>query len=165
MISEDLSRTSALPGGGSASTLEAVHLREKVANAILKLREGRNRNRKRATALKVATVTLTGIASLVLGIDIGQAQFQRQLAFAIVSLATLINAIEPFFTFRGLWIDHEVAQWKMHRLQDELEYYLSTIDATRHPDPSVLAGFNNRYIEVWDHLGDAWITRRRRAES
>lgn len=81
-----------------------------------------------------------------------------------MSIATLIGALEPFFTFRGLWIDHEVAQSKMHRLQDELEYYLHSIgDAA--PDRGELAEFNQRYIEVWDHLGESWITRRRRAES
>lgn len=137
-------------------------LREKMEYSTKKLREDRDQNRRYSVFIKVATVLLTGIATILLGLQIQQfADIQKQVAFAFASLATLLAALEPFFNYRALWVENELAIWKMHSLQDELEFYLAST-SKEDVKADVLDRYMKKYVEIWNVLSQTWIENRRR---
>jgi hypothetical protein len=137
-------------------------LREKMEYATKKLREDRDQNRRYSVSIKVATVLLTGVATILLGLQIQQfADIQKQVAFAFASLATLLAALEPFFNYRALWVENELAIWKMHSLQDELEFYLASTNKES-VKPDKLDSYMKKYVEIWNVLSQTWIENRRR---
>src|SRR3954454_4894849 len=158
------SQISLRPPDNSSSARVSV-LRNKIDTALEKLRKSRDRNRRKASFIKITNIILTGLATLLLGLQIGgMAEIQKGLEFALTGAATLLNALEPFFNYRTLWIEHEVAQCKLHRLEDEPDYFLARTDPETN-DGESLTSFENRYLEVWDSLSERWIESRRRGGS
>jgi hypothetical protein len=137
-------------------------LKEKIEYSTKKLRADRDQNRTYSIFIKMATILLTGIATILLGLQIQQAaEIQKQVAFALASLATLLAALEPFFNYRALWVENELAIWKMHSLQDELEFYLASTNK-EHVKSDILNAYMKKYVEIWNTLSQAWIENRRR---
>ena len=99
---------------------------------------------------------------MLLGLQIvGFAEYLKLAAFVFGSLANLLNALEPFFNYRVLWIEHEEAEGKLYRLKDEIEYYIVGT-TSENIDLDMLDGFLKRYLEIWNKLSKAWIDNRRR---
>lgn len=137
-------------------------LQEKIEYSVKKLREDRDSNRRNSVLIKLATVLLTGLATILLGLQIQQlSDIQKNIAFALGSLATLLTALEPFFNFRALWVENELAIWKMHSLRDELEFYLASTEKKKIKSEHII-NFNKKYVEIWNTLSQAWIENRRR---
>ena len=111
----------------------------------------------------VATIILSGIATVLLGLQMpGLEVLTKEIAFALVTLVTVVNAIEPFFNFRALWVEHELAQAEFYSLKRDLEFYLTGADLEE-LDFSQLDRFHKEYQRIWTNLSRSWIQHRRSA--
>lgn len=143
----------------------AAWLSKRIDSSINDARTKRRTNQTRATYVKTATIALSGAATILLGLSIGGLEeYFRQAAFVCGALVTLLNAIEPFFNFRALWVEHERALYRFHRLQDELDFYLvgresEELNATR------LNEFHEQYKQIWADLSETWLEQRRDART
>jgi hypothetical protein len=86
--------------------------------------------------------------------------FLAGLAFSLVALVTVINAIEPFFNWRSRWVLMEEAQYRFYRLEDDLNYLItkSNLEAIQLQDVDALY---QRYRLIWDELSLRWLEHRR----
>ncbi|NMF82036.1 SLATT domain-containing protein [Nodosilinea sp. P-1105] len=126
---------------------------------------GRKRkiNQQRATSIKVLILCLSGGATVLLGLDIGMhAQLPlKNLAFAFTAIVTVLNALEPFFNYRALWVEHERANASLYQLKDRLNFYVTGKEKTG-LDISELEEFYAQYEQIWEMLNQAWIAQRQR---
>jgi hypothetical protein len=140
-------------------------LKAKVNDALQRARTNRQSNRRKASYIKVFITVLSGAATVLLGLQIPNLEpLFRDIAFIFTALLTVLNALEPFFNFRALWVEHEIALWKFYRLQDKIEYYL----AGTTPDLiniDRINGFYNEYQNIWDDLSKSWIGYRKQEKS
>ena len=144
------------------STKEKVDwLHSNIAESIDYMRKERNKNSKRASFLKIATIAMSGAGALLLGLQIsGFDALFRNLAFALITIVTLVNALEPFFNYRALWIEQEKALAGFHRINNELDFYLAgtKIDQVTYEKLNQLYG---EFREVWEQHNNAWLTHRK----
>lgn len=139
---------------------KANWLRERIKTSITDAKVMKLGNRKKASIIKVANIGLSGLATILLGIQIvGFDPIFRNIAFVLVSIVTLLNAAEPFFNFRAHWVESEIAKASFHRLKDDLEYYLA---GTKTEDLSaeVLDDFHERMQAIWNRFGESWSEHR-----
>ncbi len=116
-------------------------------------------NKKRASSLKLLIVILTGISTVLLGLQIqGAAEPLKQTAFVLVSLATVLSALEPFFNFRAQWVEHEIAAANFHMLKDELQYRLR--GQSSQFKPADLDRLFERYQSHWNQLNHSLLLHR-----
>jgi hypothetical protein len=116
-------------------------------------------NKKRASSLKLLIVILTGISTMLLGLQIqGAAEPLKQTAFVLVSLATVLSALEPFFNFRAQWVEHEIAAANFHMLKDELQYRLRGGSLQLKADE--LGRLFERYQMYWNQLNRSLLLHR-----
>lgn len=113
-----------------------------------------------ASRIRLVILLLAGLITIVLGIRItGWDDILRNAAFVLGGLSTTIASLDVLFNYRALWVEHEEAEWRLHRLQDRLEFYLSGCEDT--PDPQRLVEFHEAYQEIWDQLSTKWLMHRR----
>jgi hypothetical protein len=132
-----------------------------LGSSIKDVGDKRKKNQQRATSIKVVILCLSGGATVLLGLDIGtQAQLPlKNLAFAFTAIVTVLNALEPFFNYRALWVEHERANAALYQLKDRLTFYVTGKDDTdlRISD---LKEFYAQYEQIWETLNQAWIAQR-----
>jgi hypothetical protein len=120
----------------------------------------RLKNQSRASVIKLAMIVLSGVATILLGLQIaGFEPMFNNIAFVLTSIVTLLTAIEPFFNYRALWVEHELAKAQFHRLKDEVEFYI----AGTTPDSlsmEKLDYFHQKYQDIWNRLSNSWIDHR-----
>jgi len=73
-----------------------------------------------------------------------------------------MNALEPYFNYRALWIEHEEALARLYALQDRLDFYLSGAEP-EDLDVQKLTEYHEQYQMIWDELSKKWIQQRKRA--
>jgi hypothetical protein len=113
----------------------------------------------------VTTIALSGLATILLGLQIvGFEKYFKEIAFVLGALVTLLNALEPFFNFRALWVEHERAQANFHRLKDKISFYLVGADAEK-LSLEKLEDIHDEYQKIWIRLSSAWIEYRRGYEA
>lgn len=118
-------------------------------------------NKRRASLIKIATIFFAGSATILLGLQIsGFEKYLKEIAFVLASLVTLLNAIEPFFNFRALWIEHELAIAKFARLKNKVEFYLAGKEVDK-INPKIIEQHFAEYEEIWSNTSRAWISYRR----
>ena len=146
---------------------KADHLQKTFESKLETIRNRRNNHRRNAIILKVTNTVLTGSAMVFLGLKcIGYSSWgvvKDLLPFVFISLATIINGIEPFFTYRAFWVEHETALWKLHKLIDKFEYYISGINNDQ-IDLKILDEYQKKLNDILDELSKNWIEHRKRAE-
>jgi len=136
--------------------------KSKIAEAIQHTSANRRDNRRKATTIKVATVILSAAATILLGLQIaGLEKYFKDVAFVFSTLVTLLAALEPYFNYRALWVEHELALSRFHRLRDELDYYVAGLEPGQLSEER-LGEFYTKYQDVWSELSSAWIQHRRR---
>jgi len=107
----------------------------------------------------------SGAATVLLGLQIEGLEPQfRSAAFVLSALVTLFSALEPFFNFRALWIEHEIALWKFYRLRDRINFYLEGLDASQISSEAV-DRFHTEYQAIWNDLSQSWINYRKQENS
>lgn len=157
------------PGG----TVAATDLRKKiellsefVQSSIADVSKKRKLNQRRATAIKVVILCTSGGATILLGLNLDQTMdvSVKNIAFALTSLVTLLNALEPFFNYRALWVEHERANAAFFHLKDRLQFYISgRSDSTLEADQ--IENFYTEYEQIWASLNQAWTTQRQSYEA
>jgi|GEM_PF-2750520 len=149
----------------AVSQAKVALLQEKIDAALKKTRINMRENRKRASFIKLSVTTCSALATIFLGLKLPNLESQlKDAAFVLTALVTLLNALEPFFNYRALWVEHETALWKFHRLRDKIEYYM----AGRSPDlveADDLNNFHAEYQATWDDLSQSWINYRKQEKS
>jgi hypothetical protein len=136
-------------------------LRGFIAASIKDVGNKRKRNQHKATAVKVAILFMSGGATILLGLNLGSFAETplKNTAFVLSSLVTVFNALEPFFNYRALWVEHERANAGFFQVKDRLEFYVAGRgDADL--DVKEIDGFYADYERVWSTLNQAWNRER-----
>jgi hypothetical protein len=147
---------------------ETISLQEKVSwltnktsDSIAYMRRERGRNRGKASAFKLLTIFLSGAGAILLGVQImGFDAIFRNIAFVLVTVVTLITALEPFYNYRSLWIEQERALAGLYKVRDNLNFYLA---GTQTEDVSI-DELNQIYKDIrsiWDQHSNAWLAYRK----
>lgn len=119
----------------------------------------------RASIIKIAMIFLSASITICLGLRLPQYDSElRMAAFIMGGIVTLLNAVEPFFNYRSLWIEHEEAKYKLHRLKDQIEFDLSDELQNEIKKEQVLE-YQKDYHEIWDSLSNKWLQYRRLSQS
>jgi hypothetical protein len=127
-------------------------------NAYARLRK--RRFRWRSAAVRVASLILSGASTIILGLQ--NLDFWTGLGFSLVAVATVVNALEPFFAWRSRWVLMEETQYRFYRLHDDLAYYLASTP-TEDLQQSRIDAMYGQYQQIWDLLGERWLESRRSA--
>lgn len=142
---------------GTSTASKVEFLKSRIALALTYMERSRDRNRRRATSIKLSTVGLSAVATVLLGLQLsGMDDFLRNFAFILVTLVTLLNALEPFFNFRSLWVEEEAAIAQFFRLRDELGYEIATVGGST-PSDEVLDRLFRQFLQIWEHHNSAWL--------
>jgi hypothetical protein len=98
---------------------------------------------------KLTVTACSAFATIFLGLKLPNLESQfKDAAFVLTALVTLLNALEPFFNYRALWVEHETALWKFYRLRDKIEYYM----AGRSPELVEAEDLNNLHVEYQGNM-------------
>ena len=71
----------------------------------------------------------------------------------------MLSALEPFFNYRALWVEHERANGSFFHVKDRLGFYV-TGRKDDELDLDKLARFYDEYEQVWSTLNAAWSRQR-----
>ena len=93
-----------------------------------------SRPRHGSSGWGAAPLGLTGASSVILGLQ--NLDFWSGLGFSLVTVATLVGAMESFFNWRSRWVLMESAQYRLRRIHDEIDYLLRATP----PDQLTLQG-------------------------
>lgn len=135
------------------------------------IQEGLDRSRRKkrefkakASIIKISTVFLSGLMTVLLGLQIqGYEDKFKMIAFVLGAIVTVLNALEPFFNFRSLWIEHEEATYRLYRLQDDFTFYLKGKKPEEVSDKKV-EEFNKQYSQIWVDVSRRWLELRHAEE-
>jgi hypothetical protein len=109
---------------------KANWLNQRLDEAIARASAIKHTNRRRAGAIKIATMTFSSAITVLLGLDMaGLGSFFNPLALVLGGLVTLLNALDPFFNFRALWVEHEAALARFQHIKDQLGFLLAGTEA------------------------------------
>ena len=142
---------------GTATASKVEFLKTRIGLALAYMERSRDKNRRRATSIKLCTVGLSAVATVLLGLQLsGMDDFLRNFAFILVTLVTLLNALEPFFNFRSLWVEEEAAIAQFFRLRDELGYEIAAVGGGA-PSDEELDRLFRQFLQIWEHHNNAWL--------
>jgi hypothetical protein len=147
-----------VPGSALAPRQVAVRLQGQVSDGITWARRRKAKFRRSASGIRIVSLVLAVASTIILGLQ--QLNFWTGLAFSFVAVGSLVSAVEPFFNWRSRWILMEEAQYKLRRLQDELEYYLMKTPVADVADDD-LDPFFERLQGVWTETSERWLAYRR----
>jgi hypothetical protein len=140
-------------------------LKKKIDESITRVRENRRSNRRKASYIKVIITLFSATATILLGLQIQSLDsLFKSVAFVLTALVTTLSALEPFFNFRSLWVQHEAALWKFYRLRDKLEFYLAGI-TPEEASTEKINGFYNEFQSIWNELSTSWLNYRKQDKS
>src|ERR1039458_5821944 len=111
-----------IPESALAPHQVAVRLQGQIADGITWARRRKAKFRRSASAIRMLSLMLAVGSTIILGLQ--HLNFWTGLAFSLVAVGTLVNAVEPFFNWRSRWILMEEAQYRLQRIRDELDYHL-----------------------------------------
>ena len=132
-------------------------LRAQITESISHVRKNREINKQRATFVRVFAILSSGMVTVLIGWDGGaKEQLLNSLALAFSAFVTMLTALEPFFNYRSLWIEHEKALASFHRLKGRVEIEIAN---TKNDEQSV-TDFVKEYEEIWEELSRNWINHR-----
>jgi hypothetical protein len=147
-----------LPENAVAPQQVALRLQGQIADGITWARRRKAKFRRSASAIRMLSLILAVASTIILGLQ--HLNFWTGLAFSLVAVGTLVNAVEPFFNWRSRWILMEEAQYRLQRIRDELDYHLlktpSADVALDELDPVF-----QRLQGVWTETSERWLAYRR----
>lgn len=147
----------------SSAAEKAELMRRMVDNSISHAQHNRQHYRKRASLVRISTILASTLVTVLLGLQIaGFEVYFKQIAFVLGALVTLLNALEPFFNFRALWVEHEQALAGFYALKNDLDFYLSGVKPEE-LDLTALDKVRERHGLIWGQLSKSWIEHRKNA--
>ena len=148
-------------GDVSAPRDQATWLLNKIDESIDYVHEIQVRFRRWAGSIRVVTLLLSGVITVALGIRWNAyADMLRNIAFVVGALSTTLASLDLYFNYRGLWIEHEEAEWRLHRLKDRIGFYLEGRTDDR-MNAATVSEFHESYQWIWDNLSTSWLSLRR----
>src|ERR1039457_6776464 len=96
-----------IPESALAPHQVAVRLQGQIADGITWARRRKAKFRRSASAIRMLSLMLAVGSTIILGLQ--HLNFWTGLAFSLVAVGTLVNAVEPFFNWRSRWILMEEA--------------------------------------------------------
>ena len=140
---------------------QALWLQKQVEDSIRYVHMIEMRLRRSASIIRIITLLLSGVVTIALGIRWpAYAETLRNIAFVLGAVSTMLISVDLYFNYRGLWIEHEEAEWRLHRLKDRIAFYLQG-RADDQLSAATVAGFHESYQWIWDNLSTRWLTLRR----
>ena len=140
---------------------KAEFLLEHIALSLNNMHNRRKENRIRASIIKILIILLSTVITVFLGLQVtGYEKYFKDSAFILAAIVTILNAIEPFFNFRALWLEHEKALAKMYRLKNDVDFYLVGIKP-QELRIEKLEEFLEKYKEIWNMLNENYNRHRR----
>jgi hypothetical protein len=121
-------------------------------------RSKKKKFQRRSTTLRIVSLIMSVASTLILGWQ--DLNFWSGLAFALITVVTVVNTLEPFFAWRSLWVVMEEAQSKFYRLRDEVSYYLAAV-APDDLDSARIRTMFDSYQQIWDDMNHRWLENRR----
>jgi len=129
-----------------------------IRGSVTYSRRKRTGFRRASSALKVGILALTGASTIILGAQ--NLDFWTGLGFALVALATVASAVEPFFAWRSRWVLMEEQLHRFYRLDEDFRMTL----ATEEPTHAIVDRFYAEYRGVWTANSQRWLEFRRSTE-
>jgi hypothetical protein len=140
---------------------KAKWLSQTIDAGLIEARKKKNKLKLMASFVKLSTLFLSGTVTILLGIQLeGWEDKFKMVAFIFGTFVTILNAVEPFFNFRSLWVEHEEVVYRLNRLKDNLNFYLSG-KQSHEILIDELEKFNKKYEQIWDDVSQKWLALRR----
>jgi hypothetical protein len=152
---------SAVPDPGLSPLELARDVLDRIEKANKYARSRKYRFRRRSSSVRVGVLAMSAASTIILGwqtLDIWTG-----LAFSLVALTTVVNALEPFFAWRSRWVLMEETQYRLYRLRDDLMFYIASHEPDQLDTTKIEKTFRD-YQTIWDQLGDQWLEYRRAAD-
>jgi hypothetical protein len=146
----------------SASELQnkAEWLKGRVDSSVESVRKMRDGHQRKASLVKILSVTLSAAVTVLIGWQTsGWDTLLRNVALALGATVTLLSALEPFFNFRAIWIESEQAKSELHRLQDNIQFYIVGTEPEK-LDIEVLNRFCQIHDDIWSRFAGSWQEHR-----
>lgn len=147
-----------LPRPGMTPLELTRHLLARIDEAHAYARARRSRFRRSSSALRLGSLALSAASTIILGLQ--DLDFWTGLGFAFVTVATVVNTLEPYFAWRSRWVLMEETQYRFNRLRDEVHYYLAETPADD-LDSTRIRELFDQYQEIWDQLSMRWLESRK----
>ena len=135
-----------------------------IDTSIGRVRTKRNYNKFRASLLHASTVVGSALVTIFLGLRLETAALDlKQAAFVLGAVITVLNAFEPYFNFRSLWIEHDEALADLYQLREDLDFLTAGSAADAEDFTAALDELKERHAAIWSRLSRKWLQFRRRA--
>jgi hypothetical protein len=131
-----------------------VHFRDLVSADMDWVDSRKVRFRRAASRVKLASLSLAAMSTVVLGIAAIPAQ--TAIALPMVASVTLLGALETFFNWRSRWVLMEETQYRLNRLRDAMDYYV-TVTPSDQVERDVLDRFFEQQQLIWTDVSRRWI--------
>lgn len=83
-----------------------------------------SRTKHRAYSIKIASVGFSALITVLLGVSsAGLETIFKNLTIVLGACVTIINAVDAFYNYNGLWIKNTITLSKLMELKRELEFY------------------------------------------
>ncbi|MBK9504401.1 MAG: SLATT domain-containing protein [Bacteroidetes bacterium] len=120
----------------------------------------RKANKTKASIIKISLLLSSAGTTILIGLfSTYNVNILKSLALIFSTTITLFTAIEPFFNYRSLWIEHEDATAKFNLLLDRINYYREGNDTM---EVSQIDKFLEEYLSIWENLSNNWIEERKK---
>lgn len=131
----------------------AVHFRDLVSADMDWADSRKVRFRRSASRVKLWSLILAGLSTVVLGIE--AIPGRSWVALPLVATVTVLGSLEAFFNWRSRWVLMEETQYRLNRLRDEMDYYLTVT-----PSAEVQREALDRFFaeqQIWNDVSRRWI--------
>lgn len=121
-------------------------------------RDRKRRFKLKSVIVKAGALVLSATSTIILGLQ--NLDGWTGFAFALVTVVTVVSALEPFFAWRSLWVLMEQSEQRFYHLRDEVTFYLAATPPDQ-LDPAVIREHFGDYQAIWDQLGSRWLEHRK----
>lgn len=103
-----------------------INLKREIDFNIVFFNKKHSRTKHRAYAIKISSVAFSALITVLLGISSGSLDIIfKNLAIVLGAVVTIINAVDAFYNYNGLWIKNTLTLSKLLELKREVEFYSS----------------------------------------
>jgi hypothetical protein len=135
-----------------------VKFRDQVSEAMAWTDSRKTRFRKRSSWVKIGALILSALSTIILGIQ--EIPARASIALPFVALVTTLGALEGFFNWRSRWVLMEEAQYRLHRLRDDVDFYLLSTPSTALTMERLRQLFDEQQA-IWSDVSQKWIEFRK----
>ncbi|BEL05447.1 hypothetical protein Q0Z83_036380 [Actinoplanes sichuanensis] len=131
-----------------------VHFRELVSADMDWADSRKTRFRRASSRVRISSLVLAALSTVVLGIE--AIPGRSWIALPLVATVTVLGSLEAFYNWRSRWVLMEETQYRLNRLRDEMDYYL-TVTPPDELEPERLDRFFADQQVIWSDVSRRWI--------